>query len=147
MNAKAPTPGLIIVESLLDGPSMLADLERLGWSHGDLQHGNILVARDDTIRLLDYDGMFVPALAGKGKTEDGHRHYQHPERRNQKFGPSLDRFSGWAIALGVAAIAHEPALLQHNPDPMESRITRHMYESKEGAAGGYAIGGGGCGCN
>jgi hypothetical protein len=34
-----------------------------------------------------------------------------------------------------------------DPDPMESRFVKHVYESKEGSAGGYGIGGGGCGCN
>jgi hypothetical protein len=104
--------------------SAVSDLERLGWSHGDLQHGNILVAPDDSIRLIDYDGMFVPALAGRKPTESGHLHYQHPKRGSQGFGPRLDRFSGWVIALGLAAIAHEPTLVDKNPDSKESILFR-----------------------
>jgi hypothetical protein len=104
--------------------AVVSDLERLGWSHGDLQHGNILVAGDDSIRLIDYDGMFVPALAGRKPTESGHLHYQHPSRVSQGFGPHLDRFSGWVIALGLAAIAHEPTLVAQNPDSKESILFR-----------------------
>jgi thiamine kinase-like enzyme len=36
-------------------------LNRAGVAHGDLQHGNILVANGKP-KLIDYDGMYVPAL-------------------------------------------------------------------------------------
>jgi len=32
-------------------------------------------------------------------------------------------------------------------DALEARFAEHMYSSKEGAAGGSGVGGGGCGCN
>jgi hypothetical protein len=32
-------------------------------------------------------------------------------------------------------------------DPLATRVTQHVYQSKEGAAGGGGVGGGGCGCN
>jgi hypothetical protein len=32
-------------------------------------------------------------------------------------------------------------------DPLANRATTHVYQSKEGAAGGGSVGGGGCGCN
>src|SRR2546430_4647189 len=53
-------------------------------AHGDLQHGNILV-RGGSIQLVDYDGMWVPALKGRHATEIGHRAYQHPERSEQDY--------------------------------------------------------------
>lgn len=34
-----------------------------------------------------------------------------------------------------------------DPDPLEGAYANHIYFSKEGASGGYGIGGGGCGCN
>jgi len=36
---------------------------------------------------------------------------------------------------------------QFDTDRLDVRNTQHIYFSKEGAAGGYGIGGGGCGCN
>lgn len=33
------------------------------------------------------------------------------------------------------------------PYPVEALFRQHAFFSKEGAAGGYGIGGGGCGCN
>ena len=32
-------------------------------------------------------------------------------------------------------------------DALEQRYQQHIYTSKEGASGGYGVGGGGCGCN
>ncbi|MEO7499078.1 MAG: DUF4266 domain-containing protein [Betaproteobacteria bacterium] len=37
--------------------------------------------------------------------------------------------------------------MQFDADPLEARMNQHVYTSKEGAAGGYGVGGGGCGCN
>jgi hypothetical protein len=33
------------------------------------------------------------------------------------------------------------------PDPLIGELQEHVYFSKEGSAGGYGAGGGGCGCN
>ena len=78
-------------------------------AHGDLQHGNMIV-RNGAIRLVDYDGMFVPALAGKTSHELGHPNYQHPGRSASFFDARLDNFSLWAIYLSVAALAIDPNL-------------------------------------
>lgn len=86
------------------------DLERLGLAHGDLQHGNLLVAGDQTLRLVDYDGMFVPALAGRAATETGLPNYQSPRRGTADFGPSTDRFSAWVIYHALIAVAADPLL-------------------------------------
>ena len=37
--------------------------------------------------------------------------------------------------------------MQFSADRLEARMNQHVYTSKEGASGGDAIGGGGCGCN
>ena len=54
-------------------------------AHGDLQHGNVLLvpgpsANSVALKLIDYDGMYVPALAGHPSGEIGHPCYQHPQR-------------------------------------------------------------------
>ncbi len=89
---------------------LTADLDSHGIAHGDLQHGNLLVAADGTFRLVDYDGMFVPALSGHGGTERGHRNYQSPARGNDDFGAEVDRFSAWVIYLALKAVAADPGL-------------------------------------
>lgn len=89
----------------------LADrLRRDGVAHGDLQHGNILVAPGGDLRLVDYDGMFVPAMAGWAGSERGHRNYQHPGRLVGDFGPHLDAFPAWVIYTALAALAVDPLL-------------------------------------
>jgi hypothetical protein len=44
--------------------------------------------------------------------------------------------------LAKPAMQFDPAV-----DRLEARYQEHVYFSKEGASGGYGIGGGGCGCN
>jgi hypothetical protein len=92
--------------------TVLADLRSRGLAHGDLQHGNILVTPTGQLRLIDYDGMFVPALNGLPSNELGHPNYQHPERRLEHFGPHLDHFSAWVIYVSLVALSVEPALWQ-----------------------------------
>jgi tetratricopeptide (TPR) repeat protein len=90
--------------------SMCADLDRAGIAHGDLQHGNIMVLDDGSLRLVDYDGMFVPALRGCQSNELGHRNYQHPQRNKNHFGAYLDNFSAWTIYTSLRALAVQPSL-------------------------------------
>ncbi len=90
---------------------MLQDLRAAAIAHGDLSHGNILVV-EDQLRLVDYDGMFVPALAGRETHEIGHRNYQHPARTRQHFGPQLDHFSAWVVYVSLLALSADPGLWQ-----------------------------------
>ncbi|WP_433539816.1 hypothetical protein ACQP10_24985 [Streptosporangium sandarakinum] len=89
---------------------LVADMEKAGVAHGDLQHGNLLVTDSGALKLVDYDGMYVPSLSGLPATEKGHRHYQSPHRMGTEFGPALDRFSVWLIYLSLVAIAMDPSL-------------------------------------
>lgn len=88
---------------------MVWALERATLAHGDLQHGNVLI-KNGELKLVDYDGMYVPALAGKRSHELGHQHYQHPLRSGHDFGIGVDRFSAWTIYLSLVSLAAEPAL-------------------------------------
>src|SRR5712692_3528568 len=88
---------------------LVRHLEAAQVAHGDLQHGNILV-RGGSIQLVDYDGMWVPALRGRNATETGHRAYQHPERSEQDYGQEIDRFSALVIYLSLAALEGDATL-------------------------------------
>ncbi|WP_405139144.1 hypothetical protein [Nocardia sp. NBC_01388] len=96
---------------------LMSDLEAHSIAHGDLQHGNLLVTGDGTLRLLDYDGMYVPTLGGTGGTERGHRNYQSPHRGNNDFGTDLDRFSAWVIYGALKAVAIDPGLWRQLHEP------------------------------
>jgi serine/threonine protein kinase len=90
---------------------MVIDLQKAGIAHGDLQHDNILIS-DDSLRLVDYDGLFVPALAGCYANELGHPNYQHPGRTKENFSADLDNFSAWVIYLSLRILSLHPDLLQ-----------------------------------
>lgn len=90
---------------------MLFELKRDGIAHGDLQHGNIMLVGDE-MRLVDYDGMFVPDLHLFDSLELGHRNYQHPERSERDFGDYLDHFSAWVISTSLNALLIDPDLWQ-----------------------------------
>lgn len=85
------------------------NLRELGIAHGDLQHGNIIVTPAG-LRLVDYDGMFVPGMEGLLATELGHRHYQHPARRTHHFGAYIDNFPAWIIYSSLLILAIDPSL-------------------------------------
>lgn len=89
--------------------SAVADLNGNGIAHGDLQHGNIIIQQNG-LRLVDYDGMFVPPLAGRGSNELGHPNYQHPFRRATHFGPFLDNFSSHVIYGSLLCLSMDPEL-------------------------------------
>ena len=84
-------------------------LEQKGIAHGDIQNGNVMVAGGD-IKLIDYDGMFVPGLRPDNASETGHKHFQHPDRRVSDFGPRMDRFSFIALDLSLKAVIEEKTL-------------------------------------
>jgi formylglycine-generating enzyme required for sulfatase activity/serine/threonine protein kinase len=85
-------------------------LRSAGIAHGDLQHGNLLLVPGSKVnslaaKLIDYDGMFVPALAGQTSGEVGHPCYQHPQRmRERVYGREVDRFPFLLIATSLCCI-------------------------------------------
>lgn len=79
-------------------------------AHGDLQHGNVIIDASTTLRLVDLDGMYVPAMSGWRAPELGHRHYQHPRRTATDFDEHLDNFSGLVIYLSLLALKESPSL-------------------------------------
>ena len=89
---------------------LMESLEKAKIGHCDLQHGNVLVDGQGNIRLIDYDGMYVPPLRGRGSHEKGHPAYQHPEREGRDFDESVDRFSALVIQASVLALAEKPDL-------------------------------------
>ncbi len=99
-----------LLRQLLDlWPQLAARLRDAGIAHADLQHGNVLlVARPDgklALKLIDYDGMYVPALAGTPSGELGHPNYQHPLRlRHGAYNADVDRFAHLVIHCAVDSL-------------------------------------------
>lgn len=103
---------------------MTLELKRAGIAHGDFQHDNILIA-DTELRLVDYDGMFVPSLSGRRASELGHRNYQHPARDRHFFSDSLDNFSAWVIYASLRCLSFDPSLWNHLNAGNDCLLFRH----------------------
>lgn len=88
---------------------VVSALQHSGLAHGDLQHGNVIVEHGQ-LRLIDHDGIFVPAMEGWSASEVGHQHYQHPQRNAQHFDGTLDNFSSLVIYLSLLSLAEQPSL-------------------------------------
>ncbi|MFL6275479.1 MAG: LuxR C-terminal-related transcriptional regulator [Blastocatellia bacterium] len=85
---------------------VMRELTERRMAHGDLQHGNILVMPDGSMKLVDYDGMFVPVMRQAGMTaiEFGMAAYQHPKRYRGYFDERLDDFGALVILLTLAGV-------------------------------------------
>ena len=88
---------------------MVGDLHNAHFSHGDLQHGNIMVNPDCSLVLVDYDSMYVPALKGFPDEIKGLQGYQHENRwSNKELTEKADYFSELVIYISLKALANNP---------------------------------------
>ena len=86
-------------------------LEQQQIAHGDIQPANLMVDREgQAIQLIDYDGMYVPAIGRLGASEMGVANFQHPKRDMSHFDVTLDRFSLISITLALKALEENPGL-------------------------------------
>lgn len=93
--------------------SVSEDLERNKIGHGDIQCGNIIISGtsdDFQVKLIDYDGMYVPDLAYKKSIEKGRSEFQHPKRTLNNFSPEMDRFSFWVMLTALEALKLDKTL-------------------------------------
>ena len=85
-------------------------LRSLNIAHNDLQHGNVMVQEDRSLRLVDYDAMFLPQYQGQNSPENGHQHFQHPLKTSQNYDENIDNFPALVIYLSLLALAADPGL-------------------------------------
>ena len=90
---------------------MAAWLRSQSFAHGDIKPDNIMVRPDGTLTLVDYDGMFVPAMKGQKSPTIGTKDFSHPFRTIDDFDETIDDFALASIALSLKAISLDPSLL------------------------------------
>ena len=90
---------------------MAAWLRSLPFAHGDIKPDNIMVRPDGNLTLVDYDGMFVPAMKGQKSPTIGTKDFSHPLRTVDDFDETIDDFALASIALSLKAISLKPSLL------------------------------------
>ena len=86
-----------------------------GIAHGDLQHGNVLIANRSnqlSLKLIDYDSLyFDTALNAAYDSIKGFPDYQHPLRKSlQKRCLEIDFFPQLVIYLSILALAEDRQL-------------------------------------
>ncbi len=84
------------------------EAESHGYAHGDIQHRNLMVRADGALKLVDYDGMYVPPLRHLRAADAGHPHFQLPSRAATDYGPRMDRFPLAVIDLSSGSAAGSP---------------------------------------
>lgn len=82
------------------------------FAHGDLKPDNILVRDDGTLVLVDYDGMYVPAMKGQKARELGSPDFRHPLRTENDFNQYIDDFSVVSILFSLKVISINPLFLE-----------------------------------
>ena len=102
------------------------ELSAAGIAHGDLQHGNLVFNNSGDLRLIDYDGVFLPEIAELGSNELGHPNYQHPGRNKMLFNERMDNFSAWVIQQSLRAIIEDPELPRRLHGLEECLVFRHI---------------------
>ena len=107
----------------IDNPSRLkklsSDFNRMAlwlltqpFAHGDLKPDNIIVKSDGSLVLVDYDGMYVPAMKDRQSRETGSPNFRHPQRSEKWFDEYIDDFPLSLMATSLYVLGLKPELLK-----------------------------------
>ncbi len=83
------------------------------FSHGDLQHDNIIITSKGDVKVIDYDCFYTPALGSKFlQTTSGYKGYQHPSRFTGQIisNEKADYFSELIIYLSILSLSEDFSL-------------------------------------
>ena len=97
------------------------------FAHGDLKPDNILVREDGTLVLVDYDGMYVPAMKGQKARELGSPDFRHPYRTENDFDEDIDDFPFTCILLSIKAISINPKFLEEYGSQDRLLLSKNDY--------------------
>lgn len=104
------------------------------FAHGDLKPDNILVRPDGTLVLVDYDGMYVPAMQGQRALEAGTPDFRHPLRTDADFNEHIDDFPLASILLSLRAVAYCPDYFDRYGATDRLLLSEADYRSPEKSA-------------
>ena len=95
--------------------------------HGDLKHDNIIVDENYKMKLIDYDGIFVPAFNNQISKELGTDSFQHPLRKSDDFNANIDHFSILTIYCSLVALSVNPDLYLKFNDQQNLLFTKEDF--------------------
>lgn len=99
--------------------ALAAELLSDDWAHGDLKPENIVVTPFGDLRLIDFDAMFLPCMAGRSSSELGTPTYQHPSRTTADFDRWLDHYPAAMLSVQLRALSLDPSLHDRHSAPGE----------------------------
>ena len=98
---------------------IMSKMESLNMAHGDLSGKNVMIESNFNIKLIDYDGIYIPEFKNQPSKESGSKHFQHNSRLNGSialFDETMDRFSALVIYLSLIALSEKPELYKNFHD-------------------------------
>jgi hypothetical protein len=101
------------------------------FGHGDLKHDNIIVDSDFNLKLIDYDGMFIPEFKGQKSGELGTPSFQHLKRTSDDFNNRIDDFSILSIYTSLLTLAKYPYLYEKYEDQQNLLFRLEDFENPE----------------
>lgn len=90
-----------------------------GFSHGDLQHDNIIITEEGNVKVIDYDCFYTPSMSDSFyQTTVGYDGYQHPLRSKKRLisNEKSDYFSELIIYISLRALAKDTTLWKYVED-------------------------------
>lgn len=95
--------------------SLACDLLCRDWAHGDLSGENIIVTPELQLKLIDFDGKFIPEFKGRNSPELGTCAYQSTRRKESDFDSNIDDYSIALISTALRALSLDHTLLHQYP--------------------------------
>ena len=80
------------------------------FAHGDLKPDNLIVRSDGELTLIDYDGLYLPEMAGERARENGTEGFRLPDCGGSVFDERIDDFAIALISLTLRVLARWPEL-------------------------------------
>ena len=99
------------------------------FAHGDLKPDNILVLSNSALTLVDFDGMYVPAMYEQNAREVGSPDFSHPMRTEKNFDEHIDDFSIISILLSLKLLSLDSSLLNRFGASDRLLLSRTDYQN------------------
>jgi len=100
-------------------------------AHGDLKDDNIIVTPDNKLVVIDYDGIYVPALSHLKALDSGSPAYQHPKRNDNIYNEDLDHFSMLVLKISFYALIKYPDLFIKYRQSKSHRSESILFSKKD----------------
>ena len=86
------------------------------FAHGNIDLDNIIIKDDDSLVLIDYDGMYVPNMKGQKAREEISPFFRHPLCEFGDYDENIDDFPLISILLSLKVISQKPYLFRDRID-------------------------------